>query len=620
MRRPSLFLFVCMLLASPVWASGSPTVYFSTGHTSPSVIYSLDTTTGALTALVSTANADYEGLVVLPDNTGNHAYLVYACDNANSMVVRFDPAAAAPITPEVIYSGGSLTHPQCGRGTSNGDLIVTSSNTGKDGGWWSFDGIAKLALGSGSGQLPKQLFVPKVNSSSVDEGLAMKNVGDLLIVDHAGNQILRSSGPITSQFSGQTPYTTATPFIAGLSGPVAVARKTSGEIFVTNQTSPSLMKFNSQGQNGTRCVSFQNNNTPGFLQMSLDGTLYVGNTQQNGKGQVLAVDAGTCTVTNTFTSSQFPPVVGIALPPTSATLQAQTADSSTFTFNVGDSALFQAITQGNCTSTPTATAAETNPNDILTNIGLIPSSSLPFGGTPAVDLWADGFEIVFDAKFSQCDPQGGPYQETMSVFVDPSLVQSGTIAFCDDTLPGCDTVQLIGAYPLGGLLPADSTYTGGTRVNSKFFDIDATSVQSGRFCGYQSPFSATMPPGTAGTFSSGGTISVKFKLTTSSGSCKNGPYVQNAVALISVAQLCAPGSSSGDLICAPKGQSVLSPTKLVTIFPEGGSTPTPPIFKFGNNQYQFSLSLKGYPPGIYSLTTTFETGEQIDQTVLFRVQ
>jgi hypothetical protein len=622
MHRPSLFavlccLALCFVITAPVWGQGSSTVYFSTGSGSSSVIYSLNTANGALTALVSTSSADYEGLVVLPDNTGQHPYLVYACDTANSRVVRFDPSAAAPITPEVIYSGGLLTHPQCGRGTSNGDLLVTSSNSGKNGGWWSFAGIANLGLGSGGGQVPKQLFVPKANSSVVGEGLAMKNVGDLLIVDHAGNQILRSSGPISSQFSGQSSYSTATPFITGLSGPVGVARKTSGEIFVTNQANPSLMKFNSQGQNGTTCVSFQNKNTPAFLQMTLDDTLYVGNTQQNGKGQVLVVNPQTCAVTNTFTSSNFPPVVGIALPPTSAALTASSNDQSTFTFNVGDSSLFQVVTGGSCTSTPSATATEAPPASLLGSIGTIPD--LPNGGTPAVDLWADGFEITFDANFVQCQPLlGNPYLETISTFLDPSVVTAGTVAYCDNG--ACDTVDLIGAYPLGGLLPADPTYTGGTRVNSKFFDINATSSMSGQFCGYQSPLSAVDPPGVAATFSSGGTISVKFKLASSSGACNKGPYIQTAVALISVAQLCAPGSSSGDLICAPKGQALLTPSNLVTILPEGSSTPTPPIFKYGNNQYQFSLSLKGYPPGIYSLTTTFESGEETDKTILFQVQ
>jgi len=625
MRRPSLFMlaFVCTLLASPVWANGSPTVYFSTGATSPSVIYSLDTSSGTYTALVSTSNADYEGLVVLPDNStapNEPTYLLYACDTANSRVVRFNPGASTPITPEIVYSGGALTHPQCGRGTSKGDLIVTSTDTGKNGGWWSFAGIANLALGSGGSQIPKQLFVPKVNSGSVDEGVAMKNVGDLLIVDHAGNQILRSSGPISSEFSEQSPYTTATPFITGLSGPIGIARKTTGEIFVTNQTHPGIMKFNAQGQSGATCVSFQNHNTPAFLQMSLDDVLYAGNTQQNGKGQLLVVNAGTCTVTRTFSSSTFPPVVGIALPPMSASLTAVSSDQSTFAFNVGDSALFQVLTGGSCTSTPTATASEVSPVSLSGLIESIPNGDLPFGGTPAVDLWADGFEVVFDATFSQCQLAGSSYEETISSFVDPTVVTSGTMAFCDLQISGCETVNLIGTYPLGGLLPADSTYTGGTKVNSRFFDINATPSQNGQFCGYESPFGTTNPPGVAASFSSGGTISVKFKLADSSGTCKKGPFIQTAVALISVAQLCAPGSTTGDLICSPKGQAVLSPTNLVTIFPEGNSTPTPPIFKFGNNQYQFSLSLKGYSPGIYSLTTTFETGETTEQTVLFQVQ
>ena len=642
MRYPSrlvvvvVCLFACLAVTSPAKAQAvSPTVYFSTGNTNPSQIYSLDTTSGATTLLVSASGADYEGLVVLPDNSGTdgYSYLIYACNTAGDQIIRFNPppyANGGAPTVQTVYSGGGL-YPQCGRGTSQGGLIVTSTNKGKNGGLFEFSGIAGTALGGTALSLtPTTLFQPK-SGSSIDQGLAMKNIGDLLIVDQAGNQVLRSPGPISAQFSGGL-YNSATPFITGLSSPRGIARATTGEIFVSNQSSGTVTKFDATGQNGVTCVSFSGNYTPYFMQMGLDNTLYVGATK-NSKGEVLVVDAATCTQTNSFTPGVA--VVGIALSPSVAVnvpAQSTMNNDGTFTYSfaVGDSSVFQVTTAGCPGGTPTATATETVPYTLSQLI----SGIAPHGGTPAVDLWADGFEIAFDAHFdtssnADCQPIGGPappagtgvYEETMSSFVDPSVVTSGTIVYCDGSPLACQTVDLFGAYPYGGLLPAD--YSGSGRTNSKFFVINATPLQSGKFCGYQSPLNGPAPPGIAGIFSSGSTISVKFKLATAGGSCKSSStsnYITNAVALISVAQLCTPGPVGSDVICSANSQAVLNPSNFVSLVPEGNSTQTPPEFKFGNNQYQFSLSLKGYPPGIYSLTTTFLNGETTDQTVLFQVQ
>ena len=663
-------LFVCLAVTAPVWAqAGSPTIYFSTGNmTSPSQIYSIDSSGTATPITLSSSPAplarDYEGLVVLPDDTGTYPYLVYACDTAGDQIIRFSPPSNGTATAQVIYSGSGL-YPQCGRGaslgtyqaasglTASGDLIVTSTVKGNKGGLWEFKAIANVALGDPvpAASAATQLFSLPANTMSVYEGIAMKNIGDLLIVDKGGNQVLQSPGPISTQFSGGNSYTKIlpTPFITGLSGPMGIARATTGEVFVANQSSGNVTKFDAQGQNPKLCVSFNGNYAPYFMQMGLDNTLYVGATK-NSKGEILEIDAnqgGTqCTVTNSFSPGV--PVVGIALPPTSATATAASltpppgtetnvcpTGATCYSFTLGNSAVFDVATGGSCPAStpesatyPYATATETSPSTISGFIGDIQAglTPLPKGGTPAVDLWADAFEIVFDAHFSQCLPvggAGGSYEETLSNFVDPSVVTSGTVAYCDGST--CQTVQLVGTYPYGGLLPED--YSGSGRTNSQFFVINATPSQTGQFCGYQSPFSSTnkapynpLPPYIAGVFSTGSTISVKFKLATALGSCKNGPYIPGAVALISIAQLCTPGSASPDLICSLNSQMPLVPSNLIALEPEGNSTPTPPIYKFGNNQYQFSLSLKGYPPGLYSLTTTFDTGETTNQTILFQVQ
>jgi len=192
MRLPSriLFVLVCLLLSAPAWAQIAPLAYVSTGTAGQ--IYSVDANSGATTLLVdsSATGADYEGLVVLPDNVSgdNRAFLVYACDTAGGKIVRFDPAAAPPITPEVFYSSGAIQHPQCGRGTFSGDLIAT--DTGLGSGWYIFSGITNIALGMAGSQTPTPL---QLAAGSL-EGTAIKNSGDLLIVDHAGNQVLKSLG------------------------------------------------------------------------------------------------------------------------------------------------------------------------------------------------------------------------------------------------------------------------------------------------------------------------------------------------------------------------------------------------------------------------------------------
>jgi len=205
-----------------------------------------------------------------------------------------------------------------------------------------------------------------------------------------------------------------------------------------------------------------------------------------------------------------------------------------------------------------------------------------------------------------------------------------------ETPSGCEAGKLFGAYPVGGLLPEDGGSTHGTPSNSQFFAVNANpgtnnnDTTAGTFCGYQSPFTQTanapfnpIAPAIAGVFSTGSTISIKFKLAAAGGSCQNGPYIQTAQALISIAQVCTPTGASADALCGgPNQQTPLVPAFLVNVTAEGSSTPPPvaPFFKGGNNQYQFSLSLKGYPAGIYSLTTSFIGGNTTDQTVLFQVQ
>ena len=109
-------------------------VFVSTGAAGP--IYSIDTATSTVSPLITNPGADFEGMVVAPYNVGQTStdesthYLVYVCDTANNRVWRFDPTSAVPQnTLEKIYdNNGALSGPQCGRITSTGDLVVSSTS------------------------------------------------------------------------------------------------------------------------------------------------------------------------------------------------------------------------------------------------------------------------------------------------------------------------------------------------------------------------------------------------------------------------------------------------------------------------------------------------------------
>lgn len=609
-----LVLCALFLFAGRAWGqSGSPIVYVSgTGG----VILSVNTTSGATTTLVSNPNAAYEGLIVGPDNAAsdntsatNHPYLLYACDPTHNTIIRLDPNNTAAGS-ETVYAGtgaaGTLTQPQCGRFTSSGDLIVTSKSAGS--GIWKIAGAANIALGAGGFPAPVQ-NPPNgaFSSTQVSQGIAQKNIGDLLIVDSANKQVIRAQYGTIPPFSGLP-----TVFISPsslLPGPLGIARKSAGDIYISNQSknTNSIVHFNAQGASGSACVRFSNKTAPFFMQMSADDTLYVAASSTN-SGALYSVNTTTCNATQ-VTSSTVPPLVGVALPPTTMT---QTATfSGTQTFNFGFTA-YQ-FTSPSCTlsvqAVPTNLAAI---NSLIANAQANDPADLPFGGSPAVNLGWDGFEIAFNVSnpSGPCTAQfsDGTYSQLLGAQLDNLLVANPRIVACDTTsVTTCGVMSTFGSYPLGGLLPADGTYSGHGILSEHFLvSGNLSSSEPGTFCGFQSPLSNVAPPGIAGTFGSGQAVSVKFKLAQASGNCQNGPYITDAVALLSIAQ-----------IFDSNGNAVFNP---IAIGSSGSSTPVPPTFKIDSNkQYQLSLSLQGYASGTYSLTVTFLTSNTVQQTIEFRV-
>jgi hypothetical protein len=658
MRRPSPFVLACLciLFATPSWGrspkpSGPPQyAYISTG--SGGQIYSVDmnpqsATYGQVTLLLSTAGANYQGLVVGPDNapadnTGNSpiTYLLYACDvnGVNGYIVRFNPNNPpnqnGPM--DTVYTGSAV---QCGRFTNTGDLIVTAMAAGS--------GILEITgtLGKHLADVgfpaagPNSFGSSQVQNTSTGQfgrGIAQKNSGGLLTVNVIDNDVLLTPYVGSGSFSGPPSV-----FIGSsnlLPMPYGIAKKSNGEVYISNQsgTSSNIVHYGALGGGGDVCVSSSafNKYTPAFMQMSASDMLYVAGAGSS-SGTVFTVDTtNNCSTTQLPNSVKLPPLVGIALPPTIAT-QTHTfkgTGTDSYLFNFGFAAFqFTSASMSRCTLSVTAEAL--NPGSVTALINA-DSLDLPDGGMPGVDLGRDGFETAFDlAAGAGCltDPAAGN-GELVSVYVDNAFVTNPRVLACDTNPTTCDLVESFGDYPLSSVLPGDPVYTGRDGA-SRHFLVNASTTnisEPGAFCGFQSPLSNLLypPAAIAGTFGSGQSLSVKFKLAdlSQNGTCQNGPYIPDAKALISVAQVCTPTAPnplpSPDSTCFPVGQYPVAPSaqNLVDLAAEGSSSPVQPLFKSGNNQYQFSLSLNGYNPGIYALTVTFLTSNETQKTILFQVK
>ena len=596
---PTVVCFVTL----QAWA-GSPTVFVSTGTAGN--IYSINTASATNTLLVSTAGADYEGMVVGPDSAAStYPYLVYACDTANSKIIRFDPNAA---TVETIYAGGAaLQHPQCGRITATGDLVVSSKDPGS--GVWIFTAITDIELGLAGLQTPTQL----VSTPGSDQGLAQKNIGDLLVVDNTNNQVLRAPTPA---FASTAPFITS-----GLSQPVGIARGAVGDIFVSNQGSQNVMHFNAQGQSPTACQTFNGKDLPYFMQMSLDNTLYVAISGGSG-GSVRSINAGNCQLLQTFAVPY--PAVGIALPPTTAT-QNVVASNGSALIDFGFTAFELNLISGPCGGSVSASLYSP-----LAIGNLITLSGQP--ADPAVNLGLDGFEVVISTlNLVGCTEKDGLTNSfEVSDFVSPAVVDPQLVV-CNDPNTNCApaTVNLLqlGVWPIGGYLPQDLTGGGSKGLHCNIFlvnvreNVSAPGQEQATFCGFESPVNntfngVTWDPALASTFSAGNPVPVKFKLAAgTNGSCKGGGSnrVTDAIAQLSVAQIADAG-----------GNPVFVTIGLIS---NGSSGLLPPLFKTDSNQqYLFNWNTSSCtlpsgvtqtcPKGTYSVTVSFLTNNTSGSTTV----
>jgi hypothetical protein len=596
-----MFIAVVCLGCTALWAQGAPQVFVSTGAAGK--IYSIDTVTKAVTLLVSTPGADYEGMVVAPHNApadlpgndpaGTTHYLVYVCDTANNSIVRFDPSNPASLDP--IYNGGALQHPQCGRITTTGDLVVSSTVAGS--GLWKFSGVTNLPLGSGA-QVPTAL----VAVSGSGQGLAQKNIGDILVVDNTNNRVLRSPA---GQFQ-----TTSTFISSGLSQPFGIARGSAGDLFVSNNGVPAVVHFNAQGGNPVTCQTFSDFDIPKLMQVSLDNTVYVAVSGGHG-GSVRAVNGSTCSLNQTYVLPY--PAVGVALPPTMTASQNVSVTNGVSLNNFGFTAYEMNGIVGPCSGSISVGLGSPAAIDTLIALSGSPAD-------PAVNLGLDGFEVVFStAKMNGCLTSNGSTNNfQMSDFLSVSVTTPG-IVVCDDLNQSClpTNVNLAqtGAWPIGGYLPQDFTSGGTKSLRCNIFMVNAhpqsTAQGPDTFCGYEPPVNntfdttlATWNPALAAQFSDGGPVPIKFKLGMGSGgrACHGGNYVKNATALLSIAQI---ADSQGSPVFVPIGLTANGSSGIVSAF-----------FKPDNNQ-QFLFNWNSgncvmpsgatqlCPKGTYSITVEF---------------
>jgi hypothetical protein len=583
----------------------------------------------SVSVVLNQAGANFESLAIGPDwadkdAAGNaaHPFLLYACDTARHLVIRFDPANAATI--DTIYNNGvaGLT-PVCGRSSAAGEFFVTNKGGA---GVYRFSGVAKVALGTLGASSPTLL--PSFPAGMTGGGITQKNTADLLAVDAAENKVLRAGYGAVPSYSAVSTFASSS-----LSAPVGIARFSNGDVFVSNSVpgsgkngAPIVAHFASSGAAAGVCssLSAKTNETPAFVGSAQNDVLYLV-TEANNSSTVWnwSASLGSCALVSQ--ASVPTKVSGIAVPPVaSSTISAALTgavdpNATPFFFNAH---AFQIEASG-CKAQ--VTAYPMSPAEVTSLIGLA-GVALPNGATPANNLGEGGYSIAYVAKWAGCNSIFADGQFVTSIFglFDNAITNNPRIIRCEgssEPLIGNTTVcepvnaqsTLLADYPLGGIIPQDLGTTIRTPSNSTFVLVNANSGpntnEPGTFCGYQTPLVNTQDPNQAAVFNAGAknTLSVKFKLASAAGSCQNGNYITNAVALISVAQL-----------TDSKGNAAFHPVNIVST--SVGLADAQPLFNTGNQQYQFTLNLAGYASGVYSLTTTFVGDNTSSQTIVFKIK
>jgi hypothetical protein len=622
----------------PVYVSGGPFIYQVNGS--------------SLTTILKKAGSNFASLAIGPDNVdldahGNalHPFLIYACDIKTNTIIRFDPSN--PSVRDTVYNASvSGLTPVCGRSTSAGDFYVTNqAASGTGGNVYKFANLANVGLGLLTPQIPVAVALG-LPATFTGAGITQKTVGDLLLVDTADNEVFRSSYG--------APFGAATPYIgASLNSPKGIARLSTGEVFVANSGSSNIAHFDRTGAVAATCPTLtfptgagaSKNTRLFFLTASETDKIYAATStstsdytedqdyvpEKNDPGQVWTwspTQVG-CTLQSVAQSQTLLSGIVVSPIPTASItepLTATVASPTPITFNFNSSA-FQVIANG-CSAT--VTAFPLNLATVVTAIGLSSNSGLPDGATPLANLGEGGYEIAYVATYPL--PSTGPCQSVFSdgtfanaIFglYDSSLATNPRLVQCDSSAAGdisnepllggttaCKALTTIGSYPLGGIIPTDQGTIGKSRGNSVFILVNAkfASAANGgnaQFCGFFSPLKNTTNPAQAATFDSDDIVPIVFRLATATGNCNSGPFINNASALLSIAQI---ADSTG----APVFNPLFSPQ---TLFNQGAIFPNVASF------YTLYLPVHAnqLAVGTYSLSVLFETDNTSQQTIVFKV-
>jgi hypothetical protein len=631
-----------------VFASGGPFIYEASGGT----------LTLIFTAPSSDSGTNFESLAVGPDyaevdSFGNalHPFLIYACDTKGNTIVRLDPANTSNV--ETVYNNSVAgLVPVCGRFSSTGDLYVANKSASDTGGnVYKFSAIANTPLGGlTTGQKTPGAVTLGLPATFTGAGITQKNVGDLLVVDTADNEVLRAPyGP---------PFGTATSYISEPSTalPVGIARISTGDVFVANQGSSNVAHFDRTGATASTCATLafptgagaSTNTRIFFLGASETDTIYAAASTstsdftedldfvaETSEGQVWSWSPGqACTLTSVAVSRTLLFGVAVAPIPTAPithTLTATVANPTPTSFNFNTDALpsnvFQITAGGGCAATVTAYPLSLANITSMINLAKL-SGTLPDGARPLVNLGEGGYEIAYVAT-ATTEPactsafsDGISYADAIFGLYDSALATNPRLIQCESDPPNapfepaigagtsCVALTTVGSYPVGGI-PTDpgTVATGHVKPNSVFFLVNAnvhTVLVNGQpqpqaiFCGFFPPLKNTMDPTQAANFDDDDVIAVVFRLAKAGGDCNRGPFDNSAKALLSIAQFMPSFKFFFPLQTTPPGGS----------FQSNGS---------GSYITLLPVHANHLAPGEYSLSVLFQTDDTSQQSIVFNV-
>jgi hypothetical protein len=540
---------------------------------------------------------------------------LYACVPSANKIVRMNQDGTGF---EVVYEATGPTDPrapQCGRFSARGDLLFSTKSPYHTGVWK----ITREELENlPTAPVPTQI----VNSFGADadngEGLAITPQGDLLMVHQrsggkgkgggSGDRVLKSV--ISSS------AVNASQLISGLNKPFGLARNSVGEIFVAEWGTKSIKRFNANGSADGTCASFSGQEKPFYLEIAADDSIYVvtslGNNLNSLKGGKLRKFNAMCSTVTTLLDlgSSGAELIGVALDATSVASPAKTFSPS-IAINFGSNAAQLDLLS--CTNL-VVRAIHTPPGSLAADL-----AASGITGRPVPNSGEGGFEIVYEiVEPADCTILSfdGKAALTIAGFFN---VQNPRIVRCPADAPrpstgytDCAVQTLTGYWPIAVLLgtPGDPIKSG-VDFPSRFFLIDEELNEapevSGQFCGFESPLTNTDLGDAPASFSPSGTIPVKFLLATRTGNCSTGPFITDAQAIISVARV---EDAGGNLVFNP-----------IDVLASGNSN-TPPLFRNENNpnkQYIFNLDITGYAPGLYTVTVTFTSNNEVAKTTLMRI-